>query len=83
MIGYQENCLADGKLEAEIEPMLAGNPEPAKVVERFGQRFGVKLDEQEVEASPTRRGRRRAGTAPPAEAVTAKHGRRRGRAARR
>jgi preprotein translocase subunit SecA len=48
LIGHQERMLADGKLKAEVAPILAGQPKVEQVIERFQQRFGTKLDEHDL-----------------------------------
>jgi preprotein translocase subunit SecA len=44
LLGLQEQYLNDGKLAAEVDEILKGDPKPEEVAERFKDRFGWPLD---------------------------------------
>lgn len=60
LIGYQEQALHDGKLEAEVDAIVKANAEKPALVAAFNERFGIGLTEKDLDpklATSTAKGR--------------------------
>ena len=49
LVKFQEQYLIGGKLSEEIDAMLQGDSSPKALTEKFGDRFGVKVDPADLE----------------------------------
>jgi preprotein translocase subunit SecA len=49
LMGYQEEFLRDGRIEKEIDAMIAAHPETALRFRAFNERFGTALNEWDVD----------------------------------